>query len=136
MNPEQINEIEDFLRSMRQAFNSRDMKSYRAHFWTNPKFIHLDASGRLDHGWGEFEEVLDQEFRYLDSCQLTLKDLRIQLFDGAYSSVVGVWKLVQVDPSGHEQESHGRMSYSLVKFGKTWKIVTAHYATTAEQLVE
>ena len=66
MNPEIVREIEDTLRAMRQAFNSQDMKSYRNDFWTNPRFLHVDSSGRVDKGWGAFEEVLDQEFRYLD----------------------------------------------------------------------
>ena len=66
MTVENVKELEDFFRSMRQAFNSRDLKTFRSHFWTDKRFINLDASGRLDLGWGAFEEVLDQEFRYMD----------------------------------------------------------------------
>jgi hypothetical protein len=60
MSVESLKELEDFFRSMRQAFNSRDLKTFRSHFWTDKRFQNLDASGRHDRGWGAFEEVLDQ----------------------------------------------------------------------------
>ena len=128
MNPETIREIEDHLRSMRQAFNQQDLKSYRNHFWTNPRFLHLDASGRVDRGWGEFEEILDQEFRYLDKVELTIREPEVQVFEDRFAVVFAEWRLVQVDPTGREIDVGGNASFSLVRFGKDWKIVKAHYA--------
>ena len=129
MSPEIVREIEDHLRSMRQAFNSQDMKSYRTYFWTNPRFLHIDQSGRVDKGWGAFEEVLDQEFRYLDKVDLNLRDPAIQVFDDKFAVVFATWRLVTVDPGGREQDTSGTASYSLVRFGKDWKIVKSHYAS-------
>lgn len=128
MNPEIVREIEDTLRSMRQAFNNQDMKSYRNYFWTNPRFLHIDSSGRVDKGWGAFEEVLDQEFRYLDKCDLTIREPDVQVHDDRFAVVFAEWRLVQVDPSGREQDTGGNSTFSLVKFGKDWKIVKSHYA--------
>ena len=128
MNLETIREIEDLLRSMRQAFNNLDIKSYRNHFWTNPRFLHVDASGRVDKGWGAFEEVLDQEFRYLEKVNLTIREPSIQVFEDRFAVVFAEWRLNQVDPSGREQETGGNATFSIVKFGKDWKIVKAHYA--------
>jgi hypothetical protein len=54
MTAEAHKEIEDFFRSMRQAFNSRDIKAYRGHFWTDKRFVHFDPSGRIDQGWGAY----------------------------------------------------------------------------------
>ena len=98
MSVESLKELEDFFRSMRQSFNTRDLKTYRSHFWTDKRFQNLDASGRRDRGWGEFEEVLDQEFRYLESVKLELKDLEMQVFEDQFATVIGAWKLSQVDP--------------------------------------
>lgn len=128
MSPEIAREIEDHLRSMRQAFNGQDMKAYRNHFWTNPRFLHIDSSGRVDKGWGEFEEVLDQEFRYLDKVDLTIREPSVQVFDDKFAVVFCEWRLVQVDPGGREQDTGGHASFSLVRFGKDWKIVKSHYA--------
>src|SRR5690606_19017362 len=58
MSVETNKELDDFFRSMRQAYNSRDLKLYRSHFWTNERFVNLDASGRVDLGWGSYEEIL------------------------------------------------------------------------------
>ena len=127
MNPESVREVEDLLRSMRQAFSNQDMKAYRNHFWTNPRFLHVDASGRVDKGWGAFEEVLDQEFRYLDKANLTIRDPSIQVFEDRFAVVFAEWRLSTVDPGGREQDSGGNVTFSLVKFGKDWKIVKAHY---------
>ncbi|MAE75461.1 MAG: hypothetical protein CMJ85_01170 [Planctomycetes bacterium] len=129
MNPEIIREIEDILRSMRQAYNNQDMKSYRSFFWTNPRFLHVDSSGRVDKGWGAFEEVLDQEFRYLDKVDLTVRGPQIQVFEDKFAVVFAEWRLVTVDPSGREQDTGGHVTYSLVRFGKDWKIVKTHYAS-------
>ncbi len=35
MSVESLKELDDFFRSMRQAFNSRDLKTFRSHFWTD-----------------------------------------------------------------------------------------------------
>jgi len=51
MSAEAYKQIDDFLRTMRQAFNARDLKAYRIHFWTDTRFVHLCASGRADMGW-------------------------------------------------------------------------------------
>lgn len=127
MNPEIVREIEDALRAMRQAFNNQDIKSYRNYFWTNPRFLHIDASGRVDKGWGAFEEVLDQEFRYLDKVELNLREPSVQVFDDKFAVVFLEWRLLTVDPSGREQDTGGNATFSLVKFGRDWKIVKAHY---------
>ena len=95
MSVESLKELEDFFRSMRQAFNSRDLKTFRSHFWTDKRFQNLDASGRRDRGWGAFEEVLDQEFRYLESVKLDLRDLDIQVFEDQFATAAGTWKLLQ-----------------------------------------
>ncbi|MEZ5988863.1 MAG: nuclear transport factor 2 family protein [Planctomycetota bacterium] len=136
MDAESHKEIEDFLRAMRQAYNTQDMKAFRQHFWTNPGFVHLDASGRMDEGWGSFEEVLDQEFRYLDSVQLNLRNTTVRVFDGRYALVTAEWKLSQVDPGGRAQDIGGRASFTLVRLdGREWKIVGSHY-TALESISE
>ena len=128
MSVESLKELEDFFRSMRQAFNSRDLKTYRSHFWTDKRFQNLDASGRRDRGWGEFEEVLDQEFRYLDSVRLELKDLDFQVFEDQFATVVGGWRLAQMDPGGREMEQGGRCTFSICRMGDDWKIVAQHFS--------
>ncbi len=130
MTVESLKELEDFFRSMRQAFNSRDLKTFRSHFWTDKRFINLDASGRLDMGWGAFEEVLDQEFRYMESVKLELKDLAFQVFEDQFASVVGSWRAIQVDPEGREMGQNGRSSFSVVRMGDDWKIVAQHFSAS------
>ena len=128
MSVESLKELDDFFRSMRQAFNSRDLKTFRSHFWTDKRFHNLDASGRRDRGWGEFEEVLDQEFRYLESVKLELKDLDFQVFEDQFATVIGVWKLAQVDPEGRNHEQSGMCTFSLCRMSDDWKIVAQHYS--------
>ena len=60
MSVESLKELDDFFRSMRQALNSRDLKTFRSHFWTDKRFHNLDATGRRDRGWGAYEEVPDR----------------------------------------------------------------------------
>jgi ketosteroid isomerase-like protein len=107
MSLESNKELEDFFRSMRQACNSCDIKAYRSHFWTDKRFVHLDASGRTDIGWGAYEEVLDQEF---------------------LASVSGGYRLTQVDPEGREASQQGRVSFSVAKIKDDWKIVSQHFS--------
>ncbi|GAB4154007.1 MAG: hypothetical protein Fur0037_22740 [Planctomycetota bacterium] len=128
MSVESLKELEDFFRSMRQAFNSRDLKTFRSHFWTDKRFQNLDASGRRDRGWGEFEEVLDQEFRYLDAVKLELRELDYQVFEDQFATVVGTWKLTQIDPEGRELEQSGRCTFSLCRMGDDFKIVAQHFS--------
>ncbi|MBK8096307.1 MAG: DUF3225 domain-containing protein [Planctomycetes bacterium] len=128
MSVESLKELEDFFRSMRQAFNSRDLKTFRSHFWTDKRFQNLDASGRRDHGWGEFEEVLDQEFRYMESVKLEIKDTEIQVFEDQFATAVAAWKLTQIDPEGRGVEQNGRATYSVCRMGDDWKIVAQHYS--------
>lgn len=128
MSVESLKELDDFFRSMRQAFNSRDLKTFRSHFWTDKRFANLDASGRRDRGWGEFEEVLDQEFRYLESVRLELKDLDFQVFDDQFATVIGGWRLSQTDPEGRNHEQAGRCTFSLCRMSDDWKIVAQHYS--------
>jgi ketosteroid isomerase-like protein len=136
MSADTAKEIEDFLRTMRQAYDTQDMKAYRGHFWTNPGFVHLDASGRMDEGWGSFEEVLDQEFRYLDSVALTLRNTNIRVFEHRFALVTAEWKLTQVDPGGRTQDIGGRCSFTIAKpEGNDWKIVGSHY-TALETIPE
>ncbi|MBL8726069.1 MAG: nuclear transport factor 2 family protein [Planctomycetes bacterium] len=136
MSVESLKELDDFFRSMRQAFNSRDLKTFRSHFWTDKRFQNLDASGRRDRGWGEFEEVLDQEFRYLESVKLELKDLDFQVFEDQFATVIGGWKLSQVDPEGRAIEQSGRCTFSLCRMSDDWKIVAQHYSPlSAEEAV-
>jgi ketosteroid isomerase-like protein len=89
----------------------------------------------MDEGWGSYEEVLDQEFRYLDSVQLTMRNTQVCSFDDRYALATAEWKLAQVDPGGRSQDIRGRASFSFVRFGKDWKIVAAHY-TTLETIPE
>ncbi len=129
MTVESYKELDDFFRSMRQAFNSRDLKLYRSHFWTDKRFVHMDASGRTDHGWGSYEEVLDQEFRYLDLLKLEFKELAFQMFGGEqFASVTGRWRSTQVDPDGREVCQAGRSSFTVARIGDDWKIVSQHYS--------
>jgi uncharacterized protein (TIGR02246 family) len=125
---ESIKEIEDFLRTMRQAFNSRDLKAFRGHFWTDTRFVHLDPSGRLDQGWGAFEEVLDQEFRYLESVKFELRSPKVQSFDDRFVIVVAEWRNTVIDAGGRDVESTGRVTYVLYRFNEGWKIVSDHYS--------
>ena len=75
MSVESLKEMDDFFRSMRQAFNSRDLKTFRSHFWTDKRFHNLDASGRRDRGWGAFEEVLDHPDALGVVCELCQLEL-------------------------------------------------------------
>ena len=128
MSVETYKEVDDFFRSMRQAYNNRDIKLYRSHFWTDKRFIHLDPSGRTDLGWGSYEEILDQEFRYMDTVKLELKDLKIQIFDDQYAFVVGTWTTTQVDPDGRSVDQAGRASFTAHRLRNDWKIVQQHYS--------
>ena len=128
MSVESLKELDDFFRSMRQAFNSRDLKTFRSHFWTDKRFQNLDASGRRDRGWGEFEEVLDQEFRYLESVKLELKDLDFQVFEDQFATVIGGWRLSQLDPEGRNHDQSGRCTFSLCRMSDDWKIVAQHFS--------
>jgi ketosteroid isomerase-like protein len=132
MSVESHKELDDFFRSMRQAFNNRDLKLFRSHFWTDKRFVHMDAAGRTDQGWGSFEEVLDQEFRYLDVLKLELKDLIHQIFQDQYASVTGEWRSSQVDPDGREVSRAGRVNFAVARIGDDWKIVCQHFSTSAD----
>jgi len=136
MSVESLKELDDFFRSMRQSFNSRDLKTFRSHFWTDKRFQNLDASGRRDRGWGAFEEVLDQEFRYLDTVRLELKDLDFQVFDDQFATVIGGWKLSQVDPEGRNHDQTGRCTFSLCRLSDDWKIVAQHFSQHTEEGAE
>jgi ketosteroid isomerase-like protein len=120
MSVESLKELDDFFRSMRQSFNSRDLKTFRSHFWTDKRFQNLDASGRRDRGWGEFEEVLD-------------KDLDFQVFDDQFATVVGGWKLSQVDPDGRNHDQTGRCMFALCRLSDNWKIVAQHFSHHSEE---
>lgn len=128
MSVESYKELDDFFRSMRQAFNSRDLKLFRSHFWTDKRFVHMDAAGRTDIGWGAFEEVLDQEFRYLDVLKLELKDMGYQIFDDQFASVTAKWRTTQVDPDGREVSQAGRSTFAVARIGDDWRIVTQHFS--------
>ncbi len=132
MSAESYKELEDFLRSMRQAYNGRDMKSYRSHFWTDKRFAHIDQSGRHDAGWGSYEEALDQEFRYMDSVRLDLKDPQIHVFDDQFATVVTGWKVGQIDPEGRSVEQNGLASFTVVRVRNDWKIVHQHYSADVD----
>ena len=134
MSVESLKELDDFFRSMRQAFNSRDLKTFRSHFWTDKRFQNLDASGRRDRGWGEFEEVLDQEFRYMEKVTLELKDLRITPFDDS-ASIVGEWRVLHIDPDGREVAQAGRASFMVARIRDDWKIVHQHLSADLEEQV-
>jgi ketosteroid isomerase-like protein len=131
MSVEAFKELDDFFRSMRQAFNSRDIKTFRTHFWTDKRFLSIDSSGRVDQGWGAYEEVLDQEFRYLESIRLELKDPQIQVFEDQFAVVYAAWKVAQIDPEGREVSQGGRVTYSVARIGDDWKIVAQHYSSDA-----
>ncbi|GDY00903.1 hypothetical protein LBMAG49_02320 [Planctomycetota bacterium] len=133
MSVESIKELEDFFRSMRQSFNSRDLKTYRSHFWTDKRFQNLDSSGRRDRGWGAFEEVLDQEFRYLETVKLELKDMEIQVFEDQFATAVGGWRLSQVDPEGRGNDLGGLCTFTICRMGNDWKIVAQHFSSMAEE---
>lgn len=128
MSLESQKELDDFFRSMRQACNSRDIKSYRSHFWTDKRFIHLDSAGRTDEGWGAYEEALDQDFRYMDTIRMELKEPKFQIFDDQFAVVATNYSMTQVDPSGREVTQEGRASYTVVRMRNEWKIVSQHYS--------
>ena len=128
MSLESQKELDDFLRSMRQACNSRDMKSYRTHFWTDQRFVHLDSAGRTDQGWGAYEESLDQDFRYLDTIRMELKDPSFQVFEDRFAVIAAGYSMTQVDPGGREIAQEGRVSFSVVRMRDEWKIVAQHYS--------
>ncbi len=128
MTADVLKELDDFLRSMRQAYNGRDLKAFRSHFWTDKRFVNLDASGRVDSGWGAYEEILDSEFRYMDKVTLELRDIQITLVDYSFATSFGVWKLSQIDPDGRTVEQSGRASFALARIRDEWKIVQQHYS--------
>ena len=135
MSVETNKELDDFFRSMRQAYNSRDLKLYRSHFWTNERFVNLDASGRIDLGWGSYEEILDQEFRYMEKVTLELKDLRITPFDDSCAAAVGEWKVLHIDPDGREVDQSGRATFTVARVRDDWKIVQQHFSADLEEQV-
>ncbi len=128
MSVEAQKELDDFFRSMRQAYNSRDMKLYRSHFWTDKRFIHLDPAGRTDLGWGSYEEILDQEFRYMDTVKLELMDLKIHVFDDQFAYAMGDWKVSQIDPDGRSVDQCGRVSFTVARIRDDWRIVQQHFS--------
>lgn len=128
MSVDALKEIDDFFRSMRQACNSRDMKAYRSHFWTDKRFLHVDASGQVTEGWGAYEESIDQDFRYLDTIRMELKDLKYHVFDEQFAIAAGAYSLTQVDPGGREVTQEGLVSFSVSRMRDDWKIVGQHYA--------
>lgn len=128
MSVETEKELDDFLRNLRQSYNSRDMKAFRAHFWTDKRFVHIDAAGRIDEGWGAFEEILDQEFRYLDTARLELRDVHCHAFEDRFAAVSALYKIEQIDPDGRSIEQNGRVSFSVVRMRDDWKIVSTHYS--------
>ncbi|MFO1054882.1 MAG: nuclear transport factor 2 family protein [Planctomycetota bacterium] len=128
MTADVLKELDDFLRSMRQAYNGRDLKAFRSHFWTDKRFVNLDASGRVDSGWGAYEEILDSEFRYMDKVTLELRDIQITLVDYSFATSFAVWKLSQIDPDGRTVEQSGRASFALARIRDEWKIVQQHYS--------
>lgn len=132
MSVEAHKEIEDFFRNMRQAFNGRDIKAYRVHFWTDKRFVHFDSSGRIDQGWGAYEEFLDQEFRYMEVLKLELKDLQMQTFGDDFATAHGGWRLQQIDAGGREQAAYGRVTFTLARMGGDWKIVNQHFSPGAD----
>lgn len=134
MSVETLKELDDFFRSMRQAFNGRDVKLYRTHFWTDKRFVHLDASGRIDRGWGAYEELLDQEFRYMDKATLELRDLEFAVFEDRFATVIGFWKASQIDPDGRTVEQEGRCTFTLARVRDDWKIVHQHFSADLEEL--
>lgn len=121
-------ELDDFLRSMRQAYNSRDLKAFRAHFWTDKRFVNLDISGRVDIGWGAYEEILDSEFRYMDKVSLELRDTKLTPIDDQFATATTLWKLSQIDPDGRTVSQSGRASFALTRVRTEWKIVLQHYS--------
>lgn len=127
MSVEAYKELDDFFRSMRQAYNSREMKTLRSHYWTDKRFISVAASGRTDVGWGAYEESLDQEFRYMDSVKLEFKDLKVQVFEDKFSSVTGSWKIAHLDPEGRASEESGLVSFTVCRVKDDWKIVHQHF---------
>ena len=128
MSLESQKELDDFFRSMRQACNSRDMKAYRGHFWTDQRFLHLDSAGRTDEGWGAYEEALDQDFRYLDTIRMELKDQKYQVFEDRFAMVAAAYAMTQVDPAGREITQEGRASFTVVRMRNEWKIVAQHFS--------
>lgn len=132
MSVEQTKELDDFFRSMRQAYNAQDMKLYRSHFWTDKRFVNLDPSGRTDQGWGSYEEILDQEFRYMESVKLDLKELQISVFDDSFGTVNADWQVAQVDPDGRGVEQSGRATFAVARVKDDWKIVQQHFSTDVE----
>lgn len=134
MSVELTKDLDDFFRSMRQAYNSQDMKLFRSHFWTDKRFVNLDPSGRTDQGWGSYEEILDQEFRYMDSVKLELKDLAVQVFDDSFGTASGEWRIEQVDPEGRGVEQSGRVTYAVARIRDDWKIVQQHMSPGVDGL--
>ena len=133
MSVDALKELDDFFRSMRQAYNSRDLKQYRSHFWTDKRFMHLDASGRVDFGWGAYEEILDQEFRYMEKVTLELRDVKPCVFGDDHASAAGFWKVTHVDPEGRGIDQSGRVTFTLARMRDDWKIVQQHFSADAEE---
>ena len=127
-------ELDDFLRNMRQAYNGRDLKAFRAHFWTDKRFVNLDASGRIDVGWGAYEEILDSEFRYMDKVMLELRDTQITSIDDRFATAFANWKLSQIDPDGRTVSQSGRVSFAVTRVRDEWKIVLQHYSNDPQEL--
>lgn len=126
-------ELDDFLRSMRQAYNGRDLKAFRSHFWTDKRFVNLDVSGRIDSGWGAYEEILDSEFRYMAKVTLELRDPQIVLVEPGFATASATWTLAQIDPDGRTVEQDGRASFTMARIRDEWKIVQQHFSSDREE---
>jgi len=59
---------------------------------------------------------------------LELKDLEFQVFEDQFATVVGAWKLAQIDPEGREMEQTGRCTFAVCRMGDDWKIVAQHFS--------
>ena len=82
---------------------------------------------------GTIEVLVDSpawasEFRYLESVKLELKDLDFQVFEDQFATVVGSWKLSQVDPEGRNLDQNGQCTFSLCRMSDDWKIVAQHFS--------
>jgi hypothetical protein len=65
--------------------------------------------------------------------KLELKDLDFQVFDDQFATVVGGWKLSQVDPDGRNHDQTGRCMFALCRLSDDWKIVAQHFSHHSEE---
>lgn len=116
-------EIEQILKTQRDAWNRKDLKAFMATYWASPELT-FSGGGNTTRGW---QATLD---RYLKSYPpeqmgtLEFNELEITPLGDSAALVLGRWQLeMEGGPKG------GNFSLVLRKLNGEWKIIHDHSST-------